>query len=57
MQAINAAFPSMNSRVLHLADGRSPHLYTEMLGLLLRLNIRSAGGDGTELAKRTREVS
>ena len=29
---------------------------TATLDLLLRLNIRAAGGDGTELARRTREL-
>ena len=55
-ERIDAAFPSMNKRPLQRSDGRSRPLYPEMLDLLLRLNIRAAKGDGTEIAKRTREV-
>ena len=55
-ESINASFPSMNARPLHRANGTSRPLYAEMLDMLLRLNVRAAGSDGTELAKRTREV-
>ena len=53
---IAASFPTMNRRILERDDGRRRPLYPEMLDLLLRLNIRAAGGDGFELARRTREV-
>jgi len=69
---IMKAFPTMNQRAMKqstdptlypqtgalgdAANRREKTLYPQMLDLLLRLNIRHAGGDGTELAKRTREV-
>ena len=57
---IVSSYPSMSSRRLVRSDGRSEQLYTALLNLLLRLNIRasttSGRVDADELAKRTREV-
>ena len=57
---IVSSYPSMSSRPLRRADGRVEQLYTALLNLLLRLNIRasttSGRVDADELAKRTREV-